>query len=205
MSRRKPEARCPACRLRAELCLCAEIAECRAQLRVRTRIEVLMHHREAKLPTNTAHLASLISDQCRIHLRGLPGQPLAAEQLFPDRSNTLLLYPSDDSRELNAELLAPFGDATLTVIVPDGSWRQASKVAQREAYLHAIPRVHLPADLPTRYRLRREPKAGGLATYEAIARCLGLIEGPRVRQKMEELFDQFVERSLAGRGQRSPA
>ncbi len=158
-----------------------------------------MHHRESKLPTNTAQLAAQILPTCRIHLRGLTHQPLETHRFLSDLKHTLFLYPSDDSQELTPEIASRFGP-DLTLIVPDGSWRQASKVAKREESLNQIPHVHLTSDFPTQYHLRREPKEGGLATFEAIARALGVIEGPEVRLKLEAIFKQFVERTLKSRG-----
>jgi DTW domain-containing protein len=88
----------------------------------------------------------------------------------------------------------------VTLIVPDGNWRQASKVRARVPGLCAIPCVTLSAPEPSRYRLRSEAHPHGLATMEAIARALGLLEGPAVRHALEHVFDVMVERTLWMRG-----
>ena len=89
----------------------------------------------------------------------------------------------------------------ITLVVPDGSWRQAAKSTQREPALKSLPRVTLPDMGPTRYRLRHEPKSGGLGTFEAIARALRIIEGEEVYAALDKLFTTMVERTLATRGQ----
>jgi hypothetical protein len=76
-------------------------------------------------------------------------------------------------------------------------YRQA---AQREPVLKNLPRVTLPDMGPTRYRLRFEPKEGGLSTIEAIARSLRILEGESVYAQLSALFDEMVERTLATRG-----
>jgi DTW domain-containing protein len=162
-----------------------------------------MHHREAKLTTNTAHLASLLLPRCEIHIRGEAGQTLNASEILNPNERPLLLYPSEHAKPLTAALVSEL-DKPVCLIVPDGSWRQASKVAKRESFLADVPHVTLNADAPTRYLLRREPKADGLATFEAIARAVGVIEGPRLRLEMEKVFALMVDRTLRSREGREP-
>ncbi len=73
-------------------------------------------------------------------------------------------------------------------------------MTQREPVLKGLTKVILPDMGPTRYRLRNEPKAGGLATFEAIARALRILEGEKVYQALDVLFTAMVERTLATRG-----
>ena len=85
----------------------------------------------------------------------------------------------------------------------DLSWRQASKMRKRVPGLAAVPCVTLPDAGPTDYRLRSEPHAGGLATFEAIARALCILEGdagPAIEATMLALFRVMVERTLWLRG-----
>jgi DTW domain-containing protein YfiP len=60
--------------------------------------------------------------------------------------------------------------------------------------------VTLPDGPPTRYRLRREPREGGLATFEAIARALGILESTEVQAQLEAVFERMVAETLATRG-----
>ena len=66
--------------------------------------------------------------------------------------------------------------------------------------LRDVPCVSLQPDVPTIYRLRAEFHAGRLATLEAIARALGILDGAPVRQAMERVFRVMVERTLWLRG-----
>jgi DTW domain-containing protein len=184
--------------MRHEICLCQEIAAFRQQHRAQTRVVVLMHHREEHLTTNTAHLATLLLPHCELYIRGEENQPLDPEQILDSSKTPLFLYPSEDARHLTPELLLELKKPPY-LIVPDGSWRQASKVARRESFLKDVARVTLVADAPSRYRLRREPKTEGLATFEAIARALGVLEDPALRAEMERIFELMVERTLKSR------
>jgi DTW domain-containing protein YfiP len=53
---------------------------------------------------------------------------------------------------------------------------------------------------PSVYRLRVETREEGLATFEAIARVLGVIEGDDVRDQLEKAVRIFTDRLLWARG-----
>jgi DTW domain-containing protein YfiP len=50
--------------------------------------------------------------------------------------------------------------------------------------------------------LRRHTDPRFLATFEAIARALGVLESAAVQARLEHVFHLMVERTLASRGQR---
>ena len=179
----------------APLCICAEIP----RLTIRTSVLVLMHHREVKMPTNTGRLAHQCLVGSRLVLRGLKDDPADLEAEGAFAGTPLLLHPTEDALLLDegfqARIPPPY-----TLIVPDGSWRQAAKMGTREESLKAIRRVKLPTAEPSRYRLRKETKPGGLATIEAMARALGVLESPEVEEALERIFALMVERTLRSRG-----
>lgn len=174
-------------------CVCALVP----RLHTRTHLVLVLHAAEAKKPTNTGRLAALCCDNSRVLVRGLPNQPL--ELAFLAGQNAAILCPEE-----GAKLLEPSPDP-LTLVVPDGSWRQASKMPRREPMLRNLPRVGLPA-LPARApELRRETKDGGLATFVAVARALGILEGAACEQALLEFYDVLAERILLARqGQPTP-
>lgn len=180
--------------MHARYCICEEIE----RLDLETRIVVLMHHREWNKTTATAHLASLALSNFAIHLRGKKDQALPTADLTDPERRQLLLYPAEGARVLTPELVTE-DPRQITIVVPDGSWRQASKVLKRVEALRDVERIVLPPGRPTEYKLRREPKEAGLATYEAIARTLGIIEGVQVQKSLERPFHAMVERTLLTR------
>ncbi len=87
--------------------------------------------------------------------------------------------------------------------MPDGNWHQAKKMRRRGPGLAAFPCVTLPEPGRSEYRLRAEPWQGGLATLEAIARALAILEGtdgPAVEAALLAVFRVMVERTLWFRG-----
>jgi DTW domain-containing protein len=181
------------------LCMCALIP----RLVTRTRVVLVIHHSEIRKPTNTGRLATDCLVNSEVVVRGLPGQrgfpsgPLP----IPEGTTPVLLYPAEDAVPL-VELAPKLGTSPLTLIVPDGNWRQAFKVRNRVPGLRDVPCVTLPASdaTPSIYRLRVEAHAHGLATIEAIARALGVLEGPEIQAALEFPFRAMVERTLWARG-----
>ncbi len=181
--------------MRTPHCVCELFPDPRID--TRTRLVLFIHHTEERKPTNTGRLVSECLANVEVHVRGTPGQPTAPFQPAPGTA-PLLLCPHEGAVPLDDVV----GQADpWTLIVPDGSWRQASKVAQRVAGLRDVPCVFLPEEGPSRYRLRRQSHPAGLSTLEAIARALETLEGPAVRAALERVFVAVVERTLLTRGQ----
>ena len=177
-----------------ELCICDRIHP----VTLAARVVVVMHFREWGKTTSTVPLLLRAAPSCQVCIRGETRDELDLSHLADPARRTLLLYPSEDAATLSTELVTA-DPRPITLVVPDGSWRQATKIARREPALRDLPRVTLAPDAPSRYRLRSEPREGGLATYEAVARALGVIEGPDVRASLEASFEAMVEATLATR------
>jgi DTW domain-containing protein YfiP len=158
-----------------------------------------MHHRETLKTTATGPLAleALSNSELRIH--GHRDRPLDFSDLNIPERRTLLLYPGDDALPLDRHLLAR-DNRPVTLVVPDGSWRQAAKMGRRLTGLDHAEMVGLPAGPDTAWGIRAENHPGGLATFEAIARALGIIESAEVQSGLEELFRLMVQRTLNSRG-----
>ena len=54
----------------------------------------------------------------------------------------------------------------------------------------------------TQGELRHETKPGGLATLEAIALAMGVLEGEYIQVALQSLFELKLQRTLLGRGQK---
>jgi tRNA pseudouridine65 synthase len=197
--RSKRAARCDACRMQRALCLCAEIP----RLELATRVVLVMHHREVSRTTASGPLALRALSNGELHVHGARDAALDLTSLHGQGRRVMLLFPSDDARPLTPELYAA-DRRPVTLVVPDGNWRQASRAARRIPGLAQAERVTLVEGAPSRYRLRREPREGGLATFEAIARALGILESEDVQARLEDLFSRMVERTLETRGRTTP-
>lgn len=177
------------------LCLC----DSTRMLDVATRVVVITHAAETCRTTNTARLVLLTLLGSEIRVRGRQGSPLITEGIVLPDHQPLVLFPGPNSEELDPEALRADG-RPVSLIVPDGNWRQARNTANRVATLAEVPRVHLPPGPPSQYRLRSHKNPAYVATFEAIARALGLLEGPEVQTELERVLALQVERTLWTRG-----
>ena len=194
MSRRdNTDLRCARCRMHESLCVCALMP----RLVTRTRLALVIHRYEERKPTNTGRLATECLTNSEVFVRGHKDAPSGPFTWDPE-TEPLLLFPHPGATVLAAR---PSTARPVTLIVPDGNWRQASKVRNRVPGLRDVACVTLPPDVPSIYRLRSEAHANGLATVEAIARALGILEGPEVRVALESVFRAMVERTLWSRGE----
>ena len=184
--------RCRRCHAHESLCFCALIP----RIETRTRVVLIIHRFEDRKPTNTGRLAIECLPNSEVILRGDLARPSGAPSWDRD-SQPLLLFPRDGATPIGQYART---DRPVTLIVPDGTWRQAARMRNRVPGLLDIPCVALPPDLPSAYRLRAETHVEGLATMEAVARALGILEGPHVRRAMELVFRAMVDRALWSRG-----
>jgi len=181
--------------LTRSLCLCDAIPT----LELNTRVCLVVHVNELKRSSNTGRLAirALVNSELRV--RGETKETLDLSDILTPRYRTFLFYPSPDAVELDRELVAQ-DSRPIQLIVPDGSWRQAGKVRYRHPELKDVPRVKIGAPNLATYQLRAQHRPEGMATLQAIANALGVIEGDVVKAQLMKLYRTKVERALIGRG-----
>jgi tRNA-uridine aminocarboxypropyltransferase len=194
-TRSKRSERCPRCRLHTHLCLCSAIP----RHDLVTRLILVMHRREWQKPTATGPLALALLANSELRIQGNREDPLDFRDLDTPERRTLLLYPGEGAPVLSRDFLS--GDPRpVNLVVADGSWRQASRMGKRLPGLEHADMVRLPEGPATAWGVRKENHPEGLATFEAIARALGIIESVEVQESMEALFTLMVARTLQTRG-----
>ncbi|HEY8269465.1 MAG TPA: tRNA-uridine aminocarboxypropyltransferase [Pseudobdellovibrionaceae bacterium] len=193
--KRKTKDPCPICYLNRSLCICDSIP----QLDLQTKLCIVVHHRELKRTTNTGRLAlkALINSEMRV--RGESREALDLSDLLTPEYRSLLFYPADDAVDLTPEFVAE-DPRPIQLIVPDGNWRQASKVHYRHHELKDLPRVMIKARNLAKLHMREEHMSEGMATLEAIACALGVIEGEDVKDTLMKLYNTKLTATLQGRG-----
>lgn len=194
--RRNFPLRCDACKMHMSLCVCAAIVP----QPTTAALCLVLHKEEAKRTTNTGRIAAMCLKNSDVVIHGLPHQPTVPPDFEGRRP--VLLWPSLGATSL-ADVVADEDPRPVTLVVPDGNWRQASRMTRRLSWLAQLPRVTLPQGPISSYRLRSEPMDEGLATMEAIARAFGVLEGergPQVQQALEHVLRLMVERTLFSRG-----
>lgn len=197
-----PRETCPRCRRPVVVCYCAHVTP----IETRTRVLVLQHPRERDVAINTARIAALCLPQCELVTAvHFDEDPTVRAALQRASHPPVLLYPGPDSRDLREQ--PPEGPVTLVVL--DGTWSQAGKLLRENPFLASLPQYRLAPEKPSNYRIRKEPEEHCVATIEALAEVLGVLEGDRDRMQgllrpFEAMVDRQIEyaRSLAGGGAR---
>jgi len=201
---RKTKRPCQTCFLHHDLCICEFIPK----LNLKTKISLIVHYKELKRTTNTGRLAASALMNSEVRIRGQNSrtmQPRALDlsDLLRADYESFLLFPSDSAVELSPSFIKQF-QKPIQLIVPDGNWRQASKVHYRHHELKALQRVKVMPKVTSKTQplkfMRKESVVGGMATLEAIAQALGIIEGVEVENLLGSLYQLKLERTLKGRG-----
>jgi len=190
--------RCAECLMHRTLCICAMVP----RIVTRTRLVLLMHQLEHRKTTNTGRLAARCLAGSAIGSLGAgPVSPSPQASSPPwqiEGTRPVLLFPDPDARPLDEWRSSPL---PVTLVVPDGTWRQANKARRRVQGLADLPCAVLPpTGAPSGYRLRHDARPNRLATIEAIASALEILEGPeagpRVRAQLLHIFRVMVDRTL---------
>lgn len=181
---------CYRCTRPLAVCLCPHIRPIASD----TRVVLIQHPRERKVPIGTALMASLCLPNSTLVVGvEVDEHPDVRAELGREGRTPILLWPSPGARDLVND--PPEGPVTLVVV--DGTWSTAQKLVKKNPALAALPRYGLHHEAPSNYRIRREPRAECLSTIEAVCYALGELEGDRGRfQAMLEPFRAMVDKQI---------
>src|SRR6185369_11553743 len=180
---------CLRCLRPASVCWCAELAP----IATTTHVVFLQHPREGRVAIGTCRMAHLALAGSELH-RGVcfEGSDRVRALAADVTGDVAVLYPGDGAREPSALARTP-----RTLIVLDGTWRQARAMWRDNPSLHRLPRIGFTPSAPGNYRIRREPAPHCLATVEAVVEVLGRLEGEPGRfRPMLRAFERMVETQL---------
>ncbi|MEZ4369848.1 MAG: tRNA-uridine aminocarboxypropyltransferase [Polyangiaceae bacterium] len=181
---------CYRCHKPAALCVCEGLA----RVKNRTRILILQHPRERFHPIGTARFAELGLENVRAEISwSETGRSIQRELQVAPRTG--LLYPHPDAR-----LLSELSEAERPeqLIVLDGTWHHAHTIYRENTWLHALPHYALRPEEPSRYRIRKEPRAECVSTLEAITQALTQLEpGLEGLEGLLSSFDQMIDQQIA--------
>jgi DTW domain-containing protein YfiP len=165
---------------------------------------------ESRSMSNTARLLALWLPGTRLIVRGLPASesrqtsPLSesvteqAALLFPFDAEPAALAGADASPlrvPSTSGLERPLARAPIRqLVLADGTWSQARRIARRELEPLGLARVALDRAWPSIYELRRRPS--GLCTFEAVAIALGLLDSTELAASLLERFSQWNDYQL---------
>lgn len=169
---------------------------------------ILIHPIEVKRRIATGRMSHLCLENSRL----IAGQDYSdnrdVNEILADSSvHPVVLYPGPSSVDLTSmsgserARLFPT-EKKLAVFVIDGTWTTARKMV-RSANLISLPRICFSPRSPSRFRVRKQPKANCYSTIEAIHETIELLGEGRGFDVAEgehhallDVFDVMVERQL---------
>jgi DTW domain-containing protein YfiP len=170
------------------LCLCRHVKV------VENPVEVLylQHPNERTVPFNTARLAHLSLARSRlVHGLRFDGTK-TAQDLLARKARVGILFPSAvavDLREAPPDLE--------TLVILDGTWREARKIIHLSPSLLELPHYSFVPEKPSNYRIRKEPKDEFVSTIEATVAALRILDRDmRKYGELLDLFDRMVDRQI---------
>jgi len=148
-------------------------------METRTRIVLLTHLKEWKRQkSGTGRLTSLHLRNCEIIPGiGFDGHPRVRELLDDPLSFPVLLYPGPEAWNLS-ERKFPAGDLAgrrLTVFLVDATWSCSRIVLRESPGLLSLPRLMFTPKEPSRWLIKRQPRAECLSTLEAVHELLSAL------------------------------
>lgn len=152
------------------------------RLEVRSKIIILQHPFEERRPLRTAPIIEhgLSPGKCAI-FRGKRFHSGRFSELDDElvAANCVLLYPSPeatDIRDLPPVGSGPSPTPPYTIIILDGTWRQARSIYSGSPPLHTLRKVCISGGRCSNYVVRTQPNDSCLSTVEAAAMCLQHVE-----------------------------
>jgi DTW domain-containing protein len=183
---------CAACCRPLTHCLCALVPS----LQPATQVVIIQHPSERHHALNTARLLALGLANARLVIAEQLDDDLASELADPDW-RTELLFPGPEVAQIAP---SPFDGRPRRLVLLDGTWRKARKLLYLNDVLRRIPQVTLPVGQASRYRLRKAPGPEALATIEAGARALSIIEPDTDFQPLLKPFEALIEGQIDSMG-----
>ena len=159
---------CPECDLFVDICICSQIL----QISNTTKVSFVVNRKESFKITNTAKLAFRILKNSELHIYGNKEEAFDFSKLSEGQEKPLLLFPFEGSKVLSESMLSNASQ----LIVPDGNWKQARKIARKIISNIDVEPVRLSKGNPSEYKIRFHPDPEKVATIEAVGRALGILE-----------------------------
>lgn len=178
---------CPRCQRPLPSCYCAHVP----RLHNHWPVRILQHTQESQHALGTARIAALGLSDCQLSTGNNP------EPLLPSLVDCVLIYPGEGSLPLSGLQFSP----VRPLLFLDATWRKSQRMLFESSTLAALPRYHLENPSPSRYRIRREPRADAVSTLEAIVQTLEILEAAPGRYAgLLEVMDMLVDEQIRHMG-----
>lgn len=170
---------CEQCHYPINTCVCKHIKN----ISVPLNVIIIQHPKEATHAKNTARLVTMcIPSACVVLSDNADAMHTLAQSSC--KQTTALIYPSENSTALE-DLPRTQKQHYRTLILIDGSWKQAFGIVKRSPWLQTLPSYHFSNATPSQYAIRHTSLPNALSTLEAAAHSISCI----CQRDMSALYD----------------
>ncbi len=191
--------RCERCLLGQLNCIC----RWRAEVCMGMDVVIVMHREEVFKPTNTGRLIedTLPHNSFVFEWSRTRPSPALLHLLDSADRRVVVLYPAgEEGLQVTPEQVsAPGDEKRLTLVVLDGTWRQARRMFHLSPWLNRHPRLQLQDVQPGAYAVRAAPRDQQLATAEAVAAAMAQCGETAAAELLAAYFSVFNQHYLASR------
>lgn len=206
--------RCNTCQLGADYCICQQLVGAQSHC----DILLLIHRNELLKPSNSGRLiADTLPNNTHAFLwsRTEPNPELLALLADPKRQFLLVFPPQDgdprekfSSQQAKEKMASEWQGKKITLLLLDGTWKQARKMYGKSDYLNDIPCLTLCEqdikDSAGQYGLRQAHAPSLSSTCEAAAIALSAIGEKSAGRQTLKNFTTFNQAYIACRGNIRP-
>lgn len=206
--------RCDTCQLGADYCICQQLHSTQSHC----DLLLLIHRNELLKPSNSGRLiADTLPDNTHAFVwsRTEPNPELLQLLQDPQRQFLLVFPPQENdpreqinSIETKEKIASEWQGKKITLLLLDGTWKQARKMYGKSDYLNQIPCLTLCEqdikDSAGQYGLRQAHAPSLSSTCEAAAIALNAIGEKTAGQQTLRNFTAFNQAYIACRGNLRP-
>lgn len=155
---------------------------------------MLQHPTEVGHPKGTARILG----QCLARLELFTGDTTedfreAGFETDTVTGSSALLFPGPGSDTLESSDLSHIDHW----IILDGTWRKAARILHQNPVLAALPRFHFASPPASAYAIRKAPGSHHLATAEAVAYLLTVVEPDLDTRPISRAMHTLVDKQFA--------
>ncbi|MCD1646656.1 DTW domain-containing protein [Marinobacter adhaerens] len=181
---------CADCGVHPNICVCKDCAP----VPNRTRVSVLQHPTEVGHPKGTVR----ILNQCLARLELFKGETPedfreAGFDTHTVSRNPALLFPGRGSEAIETSDVSQVDHW----VILDGTWRKAARILHQNPALASLPRFHLASPPASAYTIRKAPGSHHLATAEAVAYLLNVVEPGLDTRPISRAMRTLVDKQFA--------
>ncbi|OAN88139.1 DTW domain-containing protein [Marinobacter sp. EhC06] len=185
-----PRPICADCGMHRNICVC----EACAPVPNRTRVSVLQHPTEVGHPKGTVRILCQSLKNLEVFCGETPEDfREAGFETDTVTGNSALLFPGPGSDTLESSDLSHIDHW----MILDGTWRKAARILHQNPALASLPRFHFASPPASAYTIRKAPGSHHLATAEAVAYLLNVVEPGLDTRPISRAMRTLVDKQFA--------